>query len=75
MVEIYHNFITRELRCAPGAYDLANHRWYRLEVEAEVLDNGWLSSTVARHLKEHYEPSHPGTSQKRLPPGGPFFLW
>jgi hypothetical protein len=54
VVEIFSNLITPRVCCAANAYDLANRRWYRLDVNSEVGDDDWLSSTVAKHIKEFY---------------------
>lgn len=54
VVEIFSNLITPGVCCSANAYDLANRRWYRLDVNSEVGDDDWLSSTVARHIKEFY---------------------
>lgn len=69
VVEIYSNLITPGVRCSAAAYDLANRRWYRLNVGDpvapddhwhhdtrldEVPSDEWLSSTVEKHIKEHY---------------------
>lgn len=62
------NAITPGVRCSAGAYDLANRRWFKLNVGDppahaswrhdtqldQVPDDDWLSSTVAKHIKEHY---------------------
>ncbi|KAM5361269.1 hypothetical protein ACJZ2D_013218 [Fusarium nematophilum] len=45
VVEIFSNLITPGVCCSAEAYDLANRRWYRLDVDAEVQDEDWLSST------------------------------
>lgn len=55
VVEIYSNLVTFGICCSANAYDLANRRWYRLDVDgAEVPDDDWLSSTVAKHIREFY---------------------
>ncbi|KAK1768690.1 hypothetical protein QBC33DRAFT_355901 [Phialemonium atrogriseum] len=62
VVEIFSNLVTPGVCCSAEAYDLANRRWYRLEVDAEVLDEDWLSSTVAKHVRESY------AANKEVPP-------
>ena len=77
VVEIYSNAITLSVCCSAAAYDLANRRWYRLNIgDPAVLSDTWryrtrldivpadewLSSTVEKHIKAHYE------STSALPP-------
>ncbi|OIW33772.1 hypothetical protein CONLIGDRAFT_191406 [Coniochaeta ligniaria NRRL 30616] len=61
-VEIFSNLITPGTCCSAEAYDLANRRWYRLDVDAEVQDEDWLSSTVAKHVREFY------SANEKVPP-------
>ncbi|KAH9909412.1 hypothetical protein F4778DRAFT_716653 [Xylariomycetidae sp. FL2044] len=77
VVEIYANAITPGVRCSVAAYDLANRRWYKLNVgdvtvpdakwrhktRLDVIpDDEWLSSTVEKHIKAHHR------STATLPP-------
>jgi hypothetical protein len=63
VVEIFSNLITPTVCYSAEAYDLANRRWYRLDVtEAEVPSDDWLSSTVADHIRAYY------TTHKTAPP-------
>lgn len=56
VVEIYGNLITPRVGYAAEAYDLANRRWYRLEVtEHDVPDDEWLADTVAEHVRAYHE--------------------
>lgn len=77
VVEIYANGISPGVSCSAKAYDLANRRWYELNVcdaprssdghrndedsgqsaigGFQVPDDGWLSSTVAKHVRECYK--------------------
>ncbi|OIW26398.1 hypothetical protein CONLIGDRAFT_683382 [Coniochaeta ligniaria NRRL 30616] len=69
VVEIYANAITPGVCCSAAAYDLANRRWYQLNIGdgvepsvewrhnlrlAEVPDDDWLSSTVEKHIQAYY---------------------
>ncbi|KAL2015341.1 hypothetical protein VTK56DRAFT_5785 [Thermocarpiscus australiensis] len=55
VVEIFSNLITPGVCYSVEAYDLANRRWYRLDiVDPEVPGDDWLSETVATHVREHY---------------------
>ena len=55
VVEIFGNLITPGVRYSAEAYDLANRRWYRLNVtEPDVPDDDWISATVAEHIKAYY---------------------
>ncbi|KAK4102414.1 hypothetical protein N658DRAFT_523010 [Parathielavia hyrcaniae] len=55
-VEIYGNLITPRVGYAAEAYDLANRRWYRLEVtEPRVPEDEWLSGTVADHVRAYHD--------------------
>lgn len=54
VVEIYGNAITPGIRCSAEGYDLANRRWYRLDVDAETEDDEWLSSVITKHLREYH---------------------
>lgn len=77
VVEIYSNGISPGVSCSAKAYDLANRRWYELNVcdaalssdghkndedsgqaaigGFQVPDDDWLSSTVAKHVRECYK--------------------
>ena len=55
VVEIFGNLITPGVRYSAEAYDLANRRWYRLDVtEPDVPHDDWLSVTVAGHIRTYY---------------------
>lgn len=70
VVEIYANGISPGVSCSASAYDLANRRWYELNVRDtasddnapsaraarpfQVPDDDWLSSTVAKHVSDCY---------------------
>lgn len=69
VVEVYANLITRGVCCSAAAYDLANRRWYQLNIGDpaisdagwphdtrldEVPDEEWLCSTVEKHIKAYY---------------------
>ncbi len=61
MVEIFSNLITPGVRYSAEAYDLANRRWYRLDVtEPDVPPDDWLTTTVADHVKA-YHAAHDAT--------------
>ncbi|KAK5998620.1 hypothetical protein PT974_01001 [Cladobotryum mycophilum] len=60
VVEIFSNLITQGACCSADAYDLANRRWYRLNGDAEVRDDDWLSSTIAKHIREYYAVNNEG---------------
>ncbi|KAK1771720.1 hypothetical protein QBC33DRAFT_608559 [Phialemonium atrogriseum] len=77
VVEAYSNLITPGVCCSAAVYDLANRRWYQLNVRDpvvpdadwrhdtrldEVPDDEWLGSTVEKHIKAHYH------STAALPP-------
>lgn len=64
VVEIYANAISPGISCSAAAYDLANRRWYKLNVSDtasssvgtfEVPDDNWLSSTVEKHASHVYK--------------------
>lgn len=64
VVQIYANAISPGVSCSAAAYDLANRRWYKLNVSDtasssvgtfEVPDDDWLSSTVERHVSHVYK--------------------
>lgn len=67
VVEIYANAISPGISCSAAAYDLANRRWYKLNVsdtassrpfnvgKFEVPDDEWLSSTVEKHVSHVYK--------------------
>lgn len=69
MVEIYSKVFTPGVSCTAAAYDLANRRWYQLNVGDsglrgadwldntpldEVPDDEWLSMTVEEHINSEY---------------------
>lgn len=53
-VIIYGNLITPGIRCSAEAYDLANRRWYQLNVNSEVDDEEWMSSMIEKHISTYY---------------------
>lgn len=54
VVGIFSNVVSRRVRGLVEGYDLANRRWCRLEVEADIDDDQSLSFTIARHLMQYY---------------------
>ncbi|KAI0011987.1 hypothetical protein F4779DRAFT_569917 [Xylariaceae sp. FL0662B] len=77
VVEVYSNLITPGVCCSAAAYDLANRRWYQLNVGDPIAldadwhhdtrldkipDDEWLSSTVEKHIEAYYR------STAALPP-------
>ncbi|VUC31797.1 unnamed protein product [Clonostachys rosea] len=57
VIEIYGNLITPGVRCAAQAYDLANRRWYQLQVDSVIAEENWdwMSSIVAKHVREYHQ--------------------
>lgn len=53
-VIIYGNLITPGIQPSAQAYDIANRRWYQLNVDSEVWDDEWLSGIVTKHVTEYY---------------------
>lgn len=62
VVEIFSSLITPGVCCSADAYDLANRRWYRLDVDTVVEDDEWLASTVSKHISAYY------TANRQPPP-------
>lgn len=55
VIEIFSTLITPTVRYAANAYDLANRRWYRLDVEdPEVPADEWLAEPVASHVTAYF---------------------
>ena len=58
VVEIYANAVTPGVRSSAEAYDLANRRWYQLNVDSEVDDDSWMSGVVTKHVSAYYDIYH-----------------
>lgn len=53
-VIIYGNLVTPGIRSSAQAYDLANRRWYQLNVSAEIDDEDLMSSIMENHISTYY---------------------
>ena len=66
VVEVYSNLITPGVSCSAAAYDLANRRWYQINIGdpvapdanwrhstrlTEVPEDEWLCSILEKHIK------------------------
>ncbi|KAM0276782.1 hypothetical protein ACHAQH_006371 [Verticillium albo-atrum] len=54
VIEIYDNLESPTAPCSVRAYDVANRRWYQLDVDAPVSDDAWLSSIVQKHVRAYH---------------------
>ncbi|KAM9876254.1 hypothetical protein VDGL01_09629 [Verticillium dahliae] len=54
VIEIYDNFASPKAPCSVRAYDVANRRWYQLDVDVPVSDDAWLSSIVQKHVRAYH---------------------
>ncbi|KAH7374637.1 hypothetical protein B0T11DRAFT_2203 [Plectosphaerella cucumerina] len=57
VVEIYENIAGASeaaTRTSVRAYDVANRRWYHLEVDA-VADEEWMASVVEKHIRAYHK--------------------
>lgn len=55
VVEIYSIAVCPGVSSSAEAYDLANRRWYQLNVDIATEDEKWLSSTVIAHLRKYFD--------------------
>ena len=54
-VLIYNNSVFPGVSCTASAYDVANRRWYELNVDSVVRDeDDWMSDTITKHITEYY---------------------
>ncbi|KAF2671606.1 hypothetical protein BT63DRAFT_467689 [Microthyrium microscopicum] len=53
-VIVYGNLITPGIRCSAEAYDLANRKWYQLNVDSEVDDDEWMSQVIEESILSYY---------------------
>ncbi|KAL5313674.1 hypothetical protein ACEPPN_018095 [Leptodophora sp. 'Broadleaf-Isolate-01'] len=56
-VVIYSGIITPGVCCSGQAYDLANRRWYQINVNSGVYDEEWMADTVENHISTYYHDS------------------
>ncbi|TAQ89913.1 hypothetical protein B7494_g1745 [Chlorociboria aeruginascens] len=61
-VIIYSGVITPGIRCSGQAYDLANRRWYQINVNSDAYDEEWMASIVENYISTYYH-----TSGKQTP--------
>ncbi|EEY16400.1 alpha-L-fucosidase [Verticillium alfalfae VaMs.102] len=54
VIEIYENIASSKAPCSVRAYDVANRRWYQLDVDVAVSDDAWLSSVVQKHVRAYH---------------------
>jgi hypothetical protein len=53
-VVIYGAVITPGKRCSGQAYDLANRRWYQINVSSDAYDEEWIANIVETHISTYY---------------------
>jgi serine/threonine protein kinase len=53
-VVIYSGVITPGIRCSGQAYDLANRRWYQINVNTDAYDEEWMANIVENHISTYY---------------------
>jgi serine/threonine protein kinase len=53
-VVIYSGLITPGICCSGHAYDLANRRWYQINVNSAAYDEEWMADIVEKHISTHY---------------------
>ncbi|KAE9369883.1 hypothetical protein N431DRAFT_547196 [Stipitochalara longipes BDJ] len=53
-VIIYGAIITPGICCSGQAYDLANRRWYQINVSSGAYDEESMASTVENHISTYY---------------------
>jgi hypothetical protein len=54
-VIVYGKAITPGTRCSIEAYDLANRKWYQLNVNSEVDDDDLMSAIIEKYISIYYE--------------------
>ncbi|KAM0324443.1 hypothetical protein ACHAQA_008225 [Verticillium albo-atrum] len=54
VIEIYDNLGSSAASCSVRAYDVANRRWYQLDVDSPVTDDAWLSSIAQKHIRAYH---------------------
>ena len=53
-VVIYSGLITPGVCCSGKAYDLANRRWYQINVSSDSYDEEWMADIVETHISTYY---------------------
>ncbi|KAH7309079.1 hypothetical protein B0I35DRAFT_482812 [Stachybotrys elegans] len=54
-VLIYNNSIFPGVSCTASAYDVANRRWYELNVDSVVRDeDDWMSEVITKHITKYH---------------------
>ncbi|ROT40476.1 hypothetical protein SODALDRAFT_356465 [Sodiomyces alkalinus F11] len=55
VVEVYGNIVTPGGRgCSIQTYDVANRRWYRLDLDCTVMGDEWIARLVEKHIRAYY---------------------
>lgn len=55
IIEVYGNIITPGGRgCSIQTYDVANRRWYRLDLDCTVMGDEWIARLVEKHIRAYY---------------------
>ncbi|KAM5343499.1 hypothetical protein ACJ41O_012036 [Fusarium nematophilum] len=54
-VIIYNNSVFPGVSCTASAYDVANRRWYELNVDSVVRDeDDWMSEVITKHITDYH---------------------
>jgi hypothetical protein len=53
---VYANLITPNVCISARVFDIANRRWYELNVAKDIRDEDWITATVSSHIKLACEP-------------------
>jgi serine/threonine protein kinase len=56
-VVIYSGLITPGICCSGHAYDLANRRWYQINVNSAAYDEEWMADVIENHISTYYHTS------------------
>jgi serine/threonine protein kinase len=54
-VVIFSCLITPGVRCSGSGYDLANRRWYQLNVNSGDYDENWMAQIISTHISTYYQ--------------------
>ncbi|KAL2753496.1 hypothetical protein ACRALDRAFT_1065217 [Sodiomyces alcalophilus JCM 7366] len=55
IIEVYGNIVTPSGRgCSIQTYDVANRRWYRLDLDCTVMGDEWIARLVEKHVRAYY---------------------
>ncbi|KAI1401081.1 hypothetical protein F4819DRAFT_496924 [Hypoxylon fuscum] len=53
-VIIYNHSVYPGVSCSANAYDVANRKWYELNVDSIVKDEDWMENLITKYISDYY---------------------